>query len=1302
MDPLSNAASVLTIIQVAGILVKYCGAYLAKVKSAKQDILNLQQKLQGLLEILESLDKLLTQRSGAKLSTTKKIYDNVTKCLSALTNLRNKIDPETTQKPMRRLGLRSLKWPLQRTEVDEAILDIEKYKSSFSLALQIDQRAQIDHIDQKIDLSRLPTAKGAEFDAYENQHDECLEGTRSELLHCIEEWAESPDGKCIFWLNGMAGTGKSTISRTVASLLKKRNLLGASFFFKRGEQDRGNAKRLFPTLVRQLAVEIPELIPNIQKLMEDDPYISEKALGEQFSQLFLQPVLRTDLGRTTTLVIVIDALDEYEPEGNKDDARVLLKLLPQVQSSKCVQLRFFLTSRPELPIRLGFKEITDDFQDVDLHDMPNGEITRDIALFLKDEFKKIRKDHELESSWPGDEAIQALILKAVPLFIYATTICRFIGDRNWSPQNRLHIILEDQTVYVSKMSSTYLPVLNQLLRGQDEWESQLVQEFKDIVGVIIVLATPLSVNSLSRLLDMETTSIKRRLNLLHSVLGISNDLAIPVKVLHQSFRDFLLDAGTKRAKNSEKFWIDEKAVHRDLTNKCLELMQFTLKKNICELQDEGTQHSDISIHSINQHLPLELQYACRYWPQHLIQSQDLDTGIVKAFSFLKIHFLHWVEAMSLLGLVTEILRALKTLQSAIQEGNKHYEILEFLQDANRFILTNRYVIGISPLQIYSAGLMFTPHGSITRKMFSNEIPSWLHQLPNVEESWSSNTQILEGHQGIMESLAFSLDSQFLASGSRDGTVKLWDPNTGELQYTLICHSMVWLVAFSPDSRLVASVCDDTIMIWDLTTGLLQHTLEGHHASVVAFSLDSIASSSKDMTIKLWNPMTGELQHTLKGHSSPIRSLAFSLDYQLLASGSEDGSIKLWGLMKGKPIGKPQRTLEGHSSSVISLAFSRDSLASASEGGINLWDPTTAEPQQILDNCTTYLSMSFSMDSRVLAASTCSGFTVWDLTTGKVQNIVIYSFDAPLVAISPDGQLLASAGLDSEIKLWDLSRGELRDTYRYNRDTVWSLAFSPDSQLLASGFLDGGIKLWDPTTGRFVRVLYGHSDRVNSVAFSPDSQLLASASDDKTIKLWVPTTGQLQHTLEGHSDWVLSVAFSPDGKLLASGSRDRTIKLWDPTLGWLHSTLKAPHQEVTLLVFSPDGQLLVSVCKTTTVNFWNPTTGWLFDTDTFTYYCSSIHSVEFSSDNQLLVSSNTKCWDSTTTWKLQESIEEQGYWSIPDTNMISILENRWVCVNGKKRLWLPHEYRFALLAIRNGTLCIGTQAGDVIFISGFIE
>jgi hypothetical protein len=456
----------------------------------------------------------------------------------------------------------------------------------------------------------------------------------------------------------MAGTGKSTISRTAASRLKAENLLAASFFFKRDNEDRKNAKKLFPTLIKQLVTCIPQLIPSIQKAIEDDPSISDKMLREQFQKLILRPLLEMKGGRTATMVIVIDALDECEQE---DDIRIILQLLPQVQKSNSVQLRFLLTSRPELSIRLGFKGIMNDHQDMILHEIPRPVIEHDISLYIKDKFSQLRLERSLPLDWPGDEAIKTLVQRAVPLFISAATLYRFISDTRWNPETRLEAILADRTTYVSTMDSTYMPVLNQLLTGQDEWEAQqLVQEFKDIVGVIILLANPLSVNALAKLLNMRRGDVNNRLDLLHSVLDIPRSLDVPVRLLHLSFRDFLLDP---KKKHSSRFWIDDKATHRKIAIQCLEIMYCKLKKNICNFPNEGTQHVEVDRHSFNRYLPSELQYSCRYWAQHLAQSEDPFSELENAFPFLEKHFLHWVEAMSILGAVSDMVVIINTLQS---------------------------------------------------------------------------------------------------------------------------------------------------------------------------------------------------------------------------------------------------------------------------------------------------------------------------------------------------------------------------------------------------------------------------------------------------------------------------------------------------------------------------------------------------------------------------------------------------------------------------------------------------------------
>lgn len=541
-----------------------------------------------------------------------------------------------------------------------------------------DLKKTVDVVNLKLDFKRLKIASGAAFDSYDNRHAECLPGTRTELLRKIEEWSRSAEGKCIFWLNGMAGTGKSTISRTVASRLQDQSSLGASFFFKRGEADRANAKRLFPTLIAQLVKNIPQLVPQVERTVEDDPQISERGISEQFKGLVMRPLLRTEQVHTDVMIVVIDALDECEQE---DDVKLILRLLPHVQQSNSVRLRFLLTSRPELAIRLGFNDIGNEYQNLILHDIPMHVIERDISLFLKHRVSEIRQQSSdrwrgLSPGWPGDGKIMALVSMSIPLFIAAATICRVLEDPQWPPEDSLKEILSHQSDN-SNLDATYLPVLNRLLANQAKSRKDtLVREYRMVIGVIIMLETPLAIAPLSRLIGISQNLLCTRLDSLHSVFSIPTDGSKPVRPFHLSFRDFLIDPDTH---DKTPFGIDEKEMHEVLTEQCLQVMGHGLRKNICNLPGEGTLRQDISKETVDQCLSSELQYSCRYWTHHLQRSQDPLGALDSAFCFLQEHFLHWVEVMGILGVISEAVGAIHRLQAIIRVSLSDCRLLQVLR-----------------------------------------------------------------------------------------------------------------------------------------------------------------------------------------------------------------------------------------------------------------------------------------------------------------------------------------------------------------------------------------------------------------------------------------------------------------------------------------------------------------------------------------------------------------------------------------------------------------------------------------------
>lgn len=514
---------------------------------------------------------------------------------------------------------------------------------------------KVDSGVQKIDLDasfdRIPIAKGAGFDSHADEHNaRCLKDTRVDVLRSIYDWIENPKSKTVYWLNGMAGTGKSTISRTVAMAQHKKGDLGASFFFKRGETDRGNAAKFVTTLARQLALSVPAVASFIKKALDADAAIVDKSMREQFKQLIQEPLLQASAEPScapSAVIVVVDALDECDRDR---DIWMLIDLF-----SKAIlphsRLRVFLTSRPDLPIRLGFSRIQGSYETLILHEMAVQIVAGDIHLFLINEFAQIRTDfnrtvgelQKLSLNWPGEDVIQTLTQMAVPLFIFAATVCRFVNDRKESPRSRLKSILESRNKkYGSQLDQTYGPILKSLVTGVSKHDAEeIIDKFKTIIGAIATLASPLSVEAISQILECPSDDVWARLDGLHSVLSVPSTPKAPVRLLHLSFRDYLVT-------EESDFSVDEAVTHLKIANGCLRVMSKFLKENICGLPFPGTHRSEVSDKRIDEKIPAQLQYACMRWIYHITNSSFDKTNAQAIHHFLKKHFLHWLEALSLL------------------------------------------------------------------------------------------------------------------------------------------------------------------------------------------------------------------------------------------------------------------------------------------------------------------------------------------------------------------------------------------------------------------------------------------------------------------------------------------------------------------------------------------------------------------------------------------------------------------------------------------------------------------------------
>jgi hypothetical protein len=508
-------------------------------------------------------------------------------------------------------------------------------------------------------LAKLPRADGAAFNSRLWEHKpRCLPGTRVNLLDEITKWSRNYSGPCIYWLNGMAGTGKSTIAHTVARDCYHQERLGGSFFFSRGQGDLSHATKFFTTLAAQLANALPDLRPYICQAIARNPDVFQQSLAEQWKNLIFQPLadLNEALLQSRLFILVIDALDECEDEN---DIKLILQLFAQAKALGTVQLRIFITSRPETPIHLGFRvHIPEaEHQDFVLHHVPQDIIQGDISIFLRHELDIIRRESEgRPRGWPGEDKIELLCQKARGLFIYASTACRFIGDQSCDPDDSLSFILKDDYVGQSvtgNLDDMYTKILTHAAIAGDRDREKLNTEFRRIIGSIVILLDPLPPALLDRLLSIPEGTVRRRLRSLHSVLDIPKSQESPIRLLHPSFRDFLLE---QRRCSDPRFWINKTKAHDHLFESCLKLMSKQLKMDMGNLQLPG---------SLKHKVEGVIQYACRHWVYHLRQSTIQLYDNCHVHIFLQEHFLHWIEALCLIGEPSEGILALETLESIL-------------------------------------------------------------------------------------------------------------------------------------------------------------------------------------------------------------------------------------------------------------------------------------------------------------------------------------------------------------------------------------------------------------------------------------------------------------------------------------------------------------------------------------------------------------------------------------------------------------------------------------------------------------
>lgn len=519
-------------------------------------------------------------------------------------------------------------------------------------------------LDERIALdSLLSRATGASFKSEDRPL--CLSGTRTEVLDALYGWADDVDAKeMLCWLKGHAGSGKSTIAQTVAKRLDERGRLGASFFCSRESQERSDLKLIFPTLAYQLAystnVWSHKFRSSLLHALQANPDTAKESPATQLEELITKPAIASGI----RAVVLVDALDECRDEGNISTVISLLG----AAADRMPNLKFLITSRPEIPIRSAFrlKEVALVTKGSSLQDVPITVVNEDIRRFLEERLTGLaarRSDVDLSRTWPSRNDIDTLVDRSAGLFIYAATVVKFIENDNYPPPESLQLLVCNDTIDgrarrhnpYADIDRLYAHILGSALEGQD------VTRARAILGLLAIAYEPLSCCAIAEILAVSTSEVNALLRSLHSVLIVPTHTTSPIRFHHKSFPDFLMDPA--RCTDSV-FQISLDEHHHQTAIYCLKMMNLKLKKNMCGLPRYAF-NKDLDPKVLDRCISEATRYCVQFWASHLLADNNRDEHLPNTIphleQFLANQQLFWFEVLGLLRRLKYAAQALDKL-----------------------------------------------------------------------------------------------------------------------------------------------------------------------------------------------------------------------------------------------------------------------------------------------------------------------------------------------------------------------------------------------------------------------------------------------------------------------------------------------------------------------------------------------------------------------------------------------------------------------------------------------------------------
>lgn len=490
----------------------------------------------------------------------------------------------------------------------------------------------------------------------------CLAGTRCDLLKTIIDWVCDPTShQSVLWLSGIAGSGKSTISTSIANHFRRTNQLGAFLFFNRGVAECNDPASVVQTLAYQLGTFHPLIGETISTVIEEAPNVLLSPISYQFEQLISSADSTVpSLPVPAPIVFIFDALDECGTVSNRE---ALLEIIAR-ELCDLISFRVIITSRPDMDIVLALESHPRVLQ-VKL-DVRSALVDQDISMYFHHHMALIhQKKRHLRIGWPGEDAIRDLTGKSSGLFVWASTAVKFINGHD--PQKRVLRLLQDDR---DQLAESGLDALYRTaLESVGMWEDpDFVEDFRAIFGMILFLRNPLSTSAIDKLLDANNG--RPSLDTINQ-LGCVVLSRPTVRLLHPSFSDFLL---TKTRCCRDVWFFRPEAQNRILATQCIIRLGTFLRYNMLNLT--------LSIGLSNWtegRLPQDIQYACTFWISHTCAIDLQETPppfMVQLHEFLNHHLMHWLEAMSIINKSRDTIKMLRNLAVWVNSvSSRHINVI---------------------------------------------------------------------------------------------------------------------------------------------------------------------------------------------------------------------------------------------------------------------------------------------------------------------------------------------------------------------------------------------------------------------------------------------------------------------------------------------------------------------------------------------------------------------------------------------------------------------------------------------------